>query len=72
LCFAVSLGIAVALEPHRLFFLIVITPAVLLLFSIFWRVGALAYRRVNDPRPGALGEALALALALGAVFPMVD
>ena len=72
LCFAVSLGIAVALEPRRLFFLIVITPAVLLLFSIFWRVGALAYRRVNDPRPGALGEALALALALGAVFPIVD
>jgi len=71
-CFLVSLGIAVALEPRRLFFLIVITPAMLLLFSIFWRVGALAYRRVNDPRPGALGEALALALALAAVFPMMD
>ena len=72
LCFAVSLGIATALDPRRLFFLIVITPVMLLLFAIFWRVGALAYRRVNDPRPGALGEALALALALGAVFPIVD
>ncbi|MFY9657401.1 MAG: alpha/beta fold hydrolase, partial [Methylocystis sp.] len=33
-CFAVSLGIAIALEPRRLFFLIVITPVMLLLFSI--------------------------------------
>lgn len=55
-----------------MFFLIVITPVMLLLFSIFWRVGAPVYRRVNDPRAGALGEALALALALSAVFPMVD
>jgi len=71
-CFAVSLGIAVALEPRRLFFLIVITPVMLLLFGIFWCVGAMACRRVNDPRAAALGEALALALAIGAVFPMVD
>jgi len=71
-CFAVSLGIAIALEPRRLFFLIVITPAMLLLFAIFWRVGAMAYRRTNDPRAGALAEALALALAIGAVFPIVD
>jgi pimeloyl-ACP methyl ester carboxylesterase len=71
-CFAVSLGIAIALEPRRLFFLIVITPVMLLLFAIFWRVGAMAYRRLNDPRAGALGEALALAIAISAVFPMVD
>ncbi len=71
-CFAASLAIAVALEPRRLFFLIVITPAILLLFAIFWRVGADAYRRANDPRAGALAEALALALAIGAVFPIVD
>jgi len=71
-CFAASLGIAVALDPRRLFFLIVVTPAMLLIFAIFWSVGASVFRRVNDPRAGALGEALALALAIGAVFPLVD
>jgi pimeloyl-ACP methyl ester carboxylesterase len=71
-CFVASLGIAVALNPRRLFFLIIIAIVVIILLSVYGLVGHWVYARTRDPRPGALGAALALAWAIAVCFPIVD
>ncbi len=67
----VSLALAVALNPARLFFLAIIVPAVLVLLTVFGLVSGWAYRRVGHPLPGAVANALALAWAIAVTFPVV-
>lgn len=70
-CFILSLAIAVALNPRRLFFLVIIAVVIVLLFAVFGLVNRWVYSRTNDPRVGALGAALALAYAIAVTFPIV-
>lgn len=71
-CFVASLGIAVALNPRRLFFLIIIAIVVVILLTVYGLVGRWVYARTRDPRPGAIGAAFGLAWAIAVCFPIVD
>lgn len=71
-CFVASLGIAVALNPRRLFFLIIIAVVIVILLTVYGVVGHWVYARTRDPRPGALGAAFGLAWAIAVCFPIVD
>jgi hypothetical protein len=69
--FLVSLAIAVALDPGRLFFLVIIVPATVALFLVHGLLSAWIYRRTRHPAPAALANALAFAWALGVTFPLL-
>jgi pimeloyl-ACP methyl ester carboxylesterase len=71
LAFLLSLLLAVALDPPRLFFLIIIVPVMLVFLTIYGLFSRWSYRATNTPLPAALGNALALAWAMAATFPMV-
>ena len=71
LCFLGSLAAAVALDLERLFFLIILTPALLLFFLVYGLFSRWAWRRTGDPWVGALANAAAFAWAIGVTFPMV-
>jgi hypothetical protein len=71
LCFLLSLGIAVALNPMKLFFLAIIVPAILLLFLAFGLIARWSYRATNHPLPGALANAAVFAWGIGVTFPMI-
>jgi hypothetical protein len=70
-CFLVSLAAAVALNLHKLFFLIIIVPAILLLFLAFGLISNWSYKATNHPLPGALANAAVFAWAIAVTFPMV-
>lgn len=72
LCFIASLGIAVALNPRRLFFLVIIAIVIVILLTVYGILGRWVYARTRDPRPGALGAAFGLAWAIAVCFPIVD
>lgn len=71
LCFLVSLALAIALDPPRLFFLIIIVPAILVFFVVYGLLAGWAYRRTGHPLAGALANALAFAWAIAVTFPLV-
>ncbi len=69
--FLLSLGLAVALDVERLFFLLIIVPAMIGFFVIYglfsrWAQGATAH-----PLAGGLANALAFAWALAVTFPLL-
>jgi hypothetical protein len=70
-CFLLSLSIAVALNLQKLFFLIIIVPAILLLFVAFGLISHWSYKATNHPLPGALANAALFAWAIAVTFPMV-
>jgi pimeloyl-ACP methyl ester carboxylesterase len=70
-CFLLSLAIAVALNPEKLFFLVIIVPAILLLFLAFGLVSRWAYAATRHPLPGALANAVMFAWAIAVTFPMI-
>jgi pimeloyl-ACP methyl ester carboxylesterase len=70
-CFLVSLVVAVALNPQKLFFLVIIVPVILVLFVIYGLLSRWVYSRTRDPRVGALGAAFGLAWAIAVTFPVV-
>jgi len=67
--FLLSLGIAVALDFERLFFLMMIAPVLVLFYLVFGTIGGSA-----AGRSGALSTGLALGLvlawAIGVSFPL--
>lgn len=71
LCFLVSLAIAIALDLHRLFFLIIILPVILVLFLAYGLFGRWAWRATGHPFVAAIGNAAMLAWAIGTIFPLV-
>ncbi len=71
LCFLLSLALAIALDLERLFFLIIIVPVILLLFTIYGLLAGWAYGRTGHPLVGGLANALAFAWAIAVTFPMV-
>lgn len=70
-CFLASLAAAIGLNPHKLFFLIIIVPAILVLFVVYGLFSGWIYRRTQDPLPGAVCAALTFAWAIGVTFPIV-
>jgi pimeloyl-ACP methyl ester carboxylesterase len=70
-CFLLSLAIAVALNPMKLFFLVIIVPAILLLFLAFGLVSCWSYAATHHPLPGALANATLFAWAIAVTFPMI-
>lgn len=70
-CFLASLAFAIALNPQQLFFLIIIVPAILVLFLLYGLFSGFAYRRTKDPIAGALTAAVAFAWAIAVTFPIV-
>jgi hypothetical protein len=69
--FLLSLVLAVALNLNELFFLVIIVPAILLLFIVYGWLDFLAYRRTWQPLLGAAASALVFACAITATFPVV-
>ena len=70
-CFLLSLAIAVALNPMKLFFLVIIVPAILLLFLAFGLISRWSYAATRHPLPGALANAAVFAWAIAVTFPMI-
>jgi hypothetical protein len=70
--FLVSLVLAVVLNPSELFFLVIIVPAVLLLFVVYGLLSRWIHARTGHPLVAALAHALAFALAISATFPVVE
>jgi pimeloyl-ACP methyl ester carboxylesterase len=70
-CFLASLAIAVALNPMKLFFFVIIVPAILLMFLAFGLVSRWSYAATNHPLPGALANAAVFAWGIAVTFPMI-
>jgi dienelactone hydrolase len=71
LAFLVSLGIAVALDPPRLFFLAMIAPVIALLFMVFGLWNRWIYAATGHPLVGGFAAALFFAWAIAVTFPMI-
>ncbi len=71
LCFLLSLVLAIALNPQRLFFLAIIVPAILLLFVIYGLFSRWAGRRTGRPAVAATANALAFGCFIAVTFPLV-
>jgi hypothetical protein len=65
-----SLGLAVALDFERLFFLVIILPVILLFFLLFGTAGGWAGRATWRPAAVGAGLGLYLGWALGVTFPL--
>ena len=70
LCFVLSLAIAVALNLEKLFFLIIIVPAILIFFVVFGLFSGWSYRQTRQPLAGAAAIALAFAWSIAVTFPI--
>ncbi len=68
--FLASLGLAVALDFERLFFLLIILPIIVLFYVVFGLMGAWVGRRTGAPFGMGLGLGLILAWAIGVTFPL--
>jgi hypothetical protein len=69
--FLLSLAAATALDLERLFFLIILTPAMLLFFIVYGLFSRWAAHATGNPMVGALANAATFAWAIGVTFPML-
>jgi pimeloyl-ACP methyl ester carboxylesterase len=70
--FLVSLGVAVALDPGRLFFLVLIVPVMVPFFLAFGLIGRWTYQRTQSPLVGGLANAVVFAWAIAVTFPLLS
>jgi dienelactone hydrolase len=70
--FLASLGVAVALDFERLFFLIIILPVILAFYASYGMMGRFVGRRTGSVVAMGLGLGIILGWALGVTFPMFD
>jgi dienelactone hydrolase len=68
--FLLSLGLAIALDPASLFFLIIILPVMLGSFIVYGLFSRWVYRRTGHPAIAGIANGVAFAWALGVTFPM--
>lgn len=71
LAFLASLALAIALDLRGLFFLIIIVPAILLLFVVYGLFSGWAWRRANHYAVPAVANAFAFAWFVAVTFPRV-
>ncbi len=69
--FLCSLLFAVLLSLEKLFFLVIIVPAILVFFLVYGLMSGWVYGRTNHPLVGAIANALAFASAVAVTFPLV-
>lgn len=69
--FVISLGIAVALDFDRLFFLLIIVLVIVLYFIVYGLFSAWAWQRTNHPWVAGIANAVAFAWAIGVTFPLL-
>jgi hypothetical protein len=72
LAFLASLGLAIALDFQRLFFLLIITPFILVYFVAYGLISRWTYRATGHPWVAGLANALAVAWAIAATFPLLS
>lgn len=70
--FLLSLGIAIALNLNELFFLLILLPVILLLFTVYGLFSRWIGRRTGLPLVMAVANAVVFAWAIAVVFPTVD
>jgi pimeloyl-ACP methyl ester carboxylesterase len=68
--FLVSLGLAVALDFERLFFLVIIVPVIALFFIIYGLFSRWTYRATGQPLVAAIANAVAFGWAISVTFPL--
>jgi len=68
--FLLSLGLAIALDPESLFFLIIILPVMVGSFIVYGLFSRWVYRRTGHPAIAGIANGVAFAWALGVTFPM--
>jgi hypothetical protein len=66
-----SLAVAAALDPHRLFFLAIISPVILLFLVVYGLLSRWIYNSTGHPFAGGVASALAFAWAIGVTFPLL-
>lgn len=71
-CFLLSLVLAIALNLERLFFLVIIVPAILLLFGVYGLFSAWVHRQTLHPAVAAVANALVFAWFIAVSFPVVS
>ena len=71
LALLVSLGLAVALDFERLFFLAIIVPVIVVFFTVYGLFSRWAGRRTGHPLVGGIASAVAFAWAIGVSFPLL-
>jgi dienelactone hydrolase len=69
--FLLSLVIAIALNPWRLFFLAIIVPAILLLFTIHGLFSRWTFARTGHPLVAAIANAVVFGSFIAVTFPRV-
>jgi len=69
--FLLSLILAIALNPGRLFFLALIVPAILALFLVYGLLSRWTFRGTGHPLPAAVANAVVFAWFMGVTFPLV-
>jgi hypothetical protein len=67
-----SLGLAVALDFERLFFLLIILPVILLFYLSFGLMGGWVGRRTGSVAAMGIGLGIILGWSLGVTFPLFD
>jgi drug/metabolite transporter (DMT)-like permease len=72
LLFLVSIALAIALNPERLFFLAIVTPVILLAFVIYGLFSRWVFHSIGHPWAGALANAAAFAWLIAVTFPVVS
>ncbi|GEO81833.1 alpha/beta hydrolase [Pararhodospirillum oryzae] len=70
--FLASLGLAIALDFESLFFLIILMPALVVFMGVFGLFARWTWARTHHGAVGGLATALALAIAIAAIFPVVS
>ncbi len=69
--FLASLIAAIALDPERLFFLLIILPVMLIYFALFGLLATWVRHRTGTPVPAAIANTLLFAWAIAATFPRI-
>lgn len=72
LAFVASLALAIALDFERLFFLAIITPFILAYFLVYGLISRWTYAATGHPWIAGLANALAVAWAIAATFPLLS
>jgi hypothetical protein len=67
-----SLVLAVAMDLSRLFFLVIIIPAILVMFIAYGLLSRCCLRATGSPWTGALASALAFAWGIAVTFPAIS
>lgn len=70
-CFLASLALATALGFERLFFLVIIVPAILLLFTVYGLISRWVHRATGHPLVAAFAHAFVFAWLIAMTFPVI-